>query len=76
MSETHLYARTSANECTYWVNNGHTGVVLVSRCDCLSSVLLSQHFLRTTLAYMPDLGRLAVLGLHVSQNERSGCKLR
>ena len=48
----------------------------MSRCDYLSSVLLSQHFLQTTLAYTPDLGRLAVLGLHVSQNEQYGCELR
>jgi hypothetical protein len=41
-------------------NKGHTGVVLVSRFGCLSSVLLSPHFLQTTSAYTPDLGRLAV----------------
>ena len=60
MSEKHLYTCKSTNECTYWENKGHTGVVLVSRCDRLSSALLSPHFLQTTSAYMPDVGRLAV----------------
>jgi hypothetical protein len=60
MLERHLYTRTSTSECTYWGNKGHTGVVLVSRCDRLSSVILSPHFLQTTLAYTPDLERLAV----------------
>src|SRR5258708_5639333 len=54
MSEKHLYTRTSTNECTYWGNKGHTGVVLVSRCDCLSSEPLSQHLLQATSAYTPD----------------------
>ena len=76
MPEKHLYTRKCTNECTHWDNKGHTGVVLVSRCDCLSSVLLSQHHQRTTSAYTPDLGRLSVLFLHVSQNERYGRKLR
>jgi len=44
----------------YWGSKGHTGVGLVSRCDRLSSVLLSPHFLQTTLAYTPDLERLAM----------------
>ena len=45
---------------TYWGSKGHTGVGLVSRCDRLSSVILSPHFLQTTLVYTPDLERLAV----------------
>ena len=31
--------------------------LLVSRCGCLSSVIRSPHFLQTTSAYIPDLGR-------------------
>ena len=34
--------------------------LLVSRCDCLSSVILSPHFPQTTLAYTPNLECLAV----------------
>ena len=60
MSEKHLYIRITTNECTYWENKGHTGVVLVSRSDGLSSVLLSPRFLQTTSAYTPDLGHLAM----------------
>ena len=60
MSEKHRYTRTSTDECTYGENKRHTGVVLVSRCDCLSSVLRSQHYLQTTSAYTPGLGRLAM----------------
>ena len=41
-------------------SKGHTGVGLVSRCDRLSSVILSPHFLQTTLAYNPDVERLAM----------------
>ena len=41
-----------------WGNKGHTGVVLVSRCGCLASVIRSPHFLQTTSAYIHDLGRL------------------
>ena len=74
MLEKHLYTQITS-ECTYWGNMGHTGVVLVSRCDCLSCVILSRHFLQTTLAYTPGLERLAVLFLYVSRNERYGCKL-
>ena len=76
MSEKHLYTRTSSSGCTHWNNEGHTGVGLVSRCDCLSSVFLSQHYLQTTSVYTPGLGRLAVLFLHDSQNECYGRKLR
>ena len=36
------------------------GTVLVSRCGHLSSVLLSPHFLQTTLVYTPGLEHLAV----------------
>ena len=39
---------------------GHTGVVLVSRCGYLSSVILSRYFLQTTLVYTPDLEHLVV----------------
>ncbi len=46
--------------CTYCGSKGHTGAELVSRCDRLYSVILSRHFLQTTLAYTPDLERLAV----------------
>jgi hypothetical protein len=35
---------------------GHTGIVLVSRSGCLSSLILSLHFLPTTTAYTPELG--------------------
>ena len=59
MLEKRHYTRTFTYECMYLGDKGHTGVVLVSRCDCLS-VLLSQHFLQTTEAYTPDLGRLAI----------------
>ena len=45
---------------TYWGSKGHTGVGLVSKCDRLSSVILSPHFLQTTAAYTPDLEHLAV----------------
>ena len=77
MLEKHLCTSTSTNECMYWGGEGHTGVALVSRCDCPSSdVLHSPHYLQTTSAYMPDLGHLAVLFLYVSRNERYGCKLR
>ena len=72
MSEKHLYAPTSTIQCTYWGISGHTGVVLVSRYDCLSSGLLSPHFLQTTSVYTPDLERLAVRFLYVIQNERYG----
>ena len=60
MLEKHLYTRTSTIQCAYWESKGHTGVVLVSRCDCLSSVIRSPHFLQTTLAYTLDLERLEV----------------
>ena len=72
----HAYPCTFTNECTYWGNKRHTGVVLVSRCDCHSSLLLSPHFLQTTSAYTPDLERLPVWFLCVSQIEPYGCKLR
>ena len=39
-------------------------------------VTLSPHFLRTTSAYTPGLGRLVALFLYVSRNERYRCKLR
>ena len=45
---------------TYRGDKRRTGAVLVSRCDHLSAVFLSPRFLQTTLAYTPDLGRLAV----------------
>ena len=70
-----IYAHPLVSVCIE-KNKGHTGAVLVSRCDCLSPLLLSPHFLQTTSVYTPDLGHLAVLFLHVSQNERYGCKLR
>ena len=60
MSVKHLYTRTFINACTYRGNKGHTAVVLVSRYDCLSSLLLSPRFLQITSAYTPDLERLAV----------------
>ena len=41
-------------------NTGHTGVVLVSRYDWLSSVIRSPHFLQTALAYTLDLECLEV----------------
>jgi len=44
----------------YWGSKGHTGAELVPRCDRLSSVILSRHFLQTTSAYTPDSERLAV----------------
>ena len=60
MSEKHLYVRISTGEWTYWGNKGHTGVVLVSRCGRLASVIHSPHFLQTTSAYTPDQERLGV----------------
>ena len=60
MLERYPYTRTFTSKCTYWENKGHTGVVLVSRCDRLSSAIPSPHFLQTTLAYTPDLERLAM----------------
>ena len=60
MLEKYLYTRTSTIECTYWENKGHTGVELVSKCDRLSSVIRSPHFLQTALAYTLDLERLEV----------------
>ena len=60
MSEKYLYTCTYINKRTNRGYKGYTGVVMVSRGDYLSSVLLSPHFLRTTSAYTPDLGRLAV----------------
>ena len=59
VGETSLYMHI-ISECTYSGNMGRTGVGLVSRCDRLSSVILSPHFLQTTLAYTPDLERPAV----------------
>ena len=60
MSEKHLYANIFTGYRTYWESKGHTGVVLVSRFDCLFSVIPSLHCLQTTSAYTLDLGRLAV----------------
>ena len=60
MLERHLYICTSTRECAYLETEGRTGVVLGSRCDCLSSVILSPRFLQTTSMYTPDLERLAV----------------
>ena len=60
MLERYLYTRTYTSEWTYWGNKGRTGVVSVSRCDCLSSVILSPHLLQTASAYTADLERLAV----------------
>ena len=56
----YLYKRTSISRYMYRGNKGHTGGVLVSRCGCLSSVILALHFLQTTSAYTPDLESLAV----------------
>ena len=67
MSEKPLYTRKVTSECTYWKIQGHTGVVLASRCGRFSSVMLSPHFLQTTLAYTPDLGHLAMRSLYGSR---------
>ena len=60
MLEKHLYTRTTINEWRYWENERHTGVVLVSRYDCLSSVIVSPYFLQTSSEYTPDLEHRAV----------------
>ena len=66
ISEKHLYVRTSTGEWTYWGNNEHTGVVLVSRCGCLSFLIRSPHFLQTSSAYNPGLEHLEARFLYVS----------
>ena len=60
MLERHLYTRTSTGEWTYCGIKGHTGVVLVSRCGCLSSAIRSPRCLQTTSVCSPDLERLEV----------------
>ena len=60
MWEKHLYIRKPTGEWTAWGDKGHTGVVLVSRCGCFSFLIRALHFLQTSSAYIPDLGRLEV----------------
>ena len=60
MLEKHPYTCTLIFECKYLQNKRHTGVVLVSRCGCLSSVNLSAYFLQTNSTNTPDLERIAV----------------
>ena len=60
MSEKRFYIREYTGEWTHWGNKGHTGVALVSRCGCLSSVIRSPRFLQTTSANTPDWERLEV----------------
>ena len=54
--ERYLYARKSISWCSYWENEGHMGIVLVSRygCNGLST------FLQTGSVSTPDLESLAV----------------
>jgi hypothetical protein len=59
------HAQPSANVRSVG-NKGHTRVVPVSRSGCLSSPILSPHFLQTTSVYTPDLGPLAVQFLDVA----------
>ena len=58
ISEKHLYVRTSTGEWTYWGNNEHTGVVLVS--SVVVFVRRSPHLLQTISLYTPGLERLEV----------------
>ena len=76
MLEKHSYMLISTSEHASWKNRGHMGVEQEPRCDCLSSVFVSPHFLQTTLVCTPYLEPLAVWFLCVSCNEQYGCKLR